>query len=58
MTAQNKKDEIIAAMLLDYATGALATPLEVLVETHIGLNNDSARQLNTLMQLGGILLED
>ena len=58
VTNKTKKDEVIGALLLDYATGALASPLEVLVETHISLNAASARQLRTLMQLGGILLEE
>ena len=58
VTTKTKKDEVIGALLLDYATGALASPLEVLVETHISLNAASARQLRTLMQLGGILLEE
>lgn len=58
VTNKTKKDEVIGALLLDYATGALASPLEILVETHISLNAASARQLRTLMQLGGILLEE
>ena len=63
MTEQNnnmkiKKDEVIGALLLDYAAGVLESPLEILVETHISLNSNSARQLRTLMQLGGILLEE
>lgn len=53
-----KKDEMVAALLLDYASGNLVRPLEVLVETHVSLNQESARQLHMLMQLGGILLED
>lgn len=58
VTNKTKKDEVIGALLLDYATGSLASPLEILVETHISLNAASARQLRTLMQLGGILLEE
>ena len=58
ITNKTKKDEVIGALLLDYASGALASPLEVLVETHISLNAASARQLRILMQLGGILLEE
>jgi putative transcriptional regulator len=53
-----KKDDVIGALLLDYATGALDRPLEILVETHISLNKQSARQLRMLMQLGGVLLEE
>ena len=53
-----KKDEVIGALLLDYASGVLESPLEILVETHISLNANSARQLRMLMQLGGILLEE
>ena len=54
----NKKDEVIGALLLDYSTGALSRPLEVLVETHVNLNKESAKQLRMLLQLGGILLEE
>ena len=57
-TEKAKKDEVIGALLLDYATGVLESPLEILVETHISLNAASARQLRMLMQLGGILLEE
>lgn len=57
-TEKTKKDEVIGALLLDYATGVLESPLEILVETHISLNASSARQLRMLMQLGGILLEE
>ena len=53
-----KKDEVISALLLDYATGALDRPLEILVETHISLNKESSRQLRMLLQLGGVLLEE
>ena len=53
-----KKDEVISALLLDYVTGALDRPLEILVETHISLNSRSAKQLRMLMQLGGVLLEE
>lgn len=53
-----KKDEVISALLLDYVTGALDRPLEILVETHISLNSQSAKQLRMLMQLGGVLLEE
>ena len=62
MNEQNKqkakKDEVISALLLDYVTGALDRPLEILVETHISLNTQSAKQLRMLMQLGGVLLEE
>ena len=55
---KTKKDEVVDALLLDYAAGVLESPLEILVETHISLNAQSARQLRMLMQLGGILLEE
>lgn len=58
MTEKTKKDEVIGALLLDYAAGVLESPLEILVETHISLNAASAKQLRMLMQLGGILLEE
>ena len=58
MKLKAKKEEMISALLLDYATGVLDRPLEILVETHISLNNESARQLRMLMQLGGVLLEE
>ena len=57
-TEKTKKDEVIGALLLDYATGVLESPLEILVETHISLNAASAKQLRMLIQLGGILLEE
>lgn len=58
MKQNAKKDEVISALLLDYVTGALDRPLEILVETHISLNSQSAKQLRMLMQLGGVLLEE
>lgn len=58
MNEQISKDDMIEALLLDYATGALSRPLEVMVETHIALNDKSAKKLDTLMKLGGILLEE
>jgi putative transcriptional regulator len=58
ITEKTKKDEVIGALLLDYAAGVLESPLEILVETHISLNAASAKQLRMLMQLGGILLEE
>ena len=50
--------QVLDAMLLDYATGALSRPLELLVETHLAMNEKSSRSMRMLMQLGGILLED
>ena len=50
--------KVLDALLLDYATGALSLPLEVLVETHLAMNEDSAKTMNMLMKLGGVLLED
>ena len=50
--------QVIDALLLDYATGALSRPLELLVETHLAMNEKSSRSMRMLMQLGGILLED
>ena len=58
MNEQISKEDMIEALLLDYATGALSRPLEVMVETHIALNDNSARKLDMLMKLGGILLEE
>ena len=50
--------QVLDALLLDYATGALSRPLEILVETHLAMNEESSRSMRMLMQLGGILLED
>ncbi|MGC6474535.1 MAG: ChrR family anti-sigma-E factor [Candidatus Puniceispirillaceae bacterium] len=50
--------QVLDALLLDYATGALSLPLEVLVETHLAMNEDSAKTMNMLMKLGGVLMED
>lgn len=50
--------QVLDALLLDYATGALSRPLEILVETHLAMNEKSSRSMRMLMQLGGILLED
>ena len=50
--------QVLDALLLDYATGALSRPLELLVETHLAMNEKSSRSVRMLMQLGGILLED
>ena len=50
--------QVLDALLLDYATGALSRPLEILVETHLAMNEKSSRSVRMLMQLGGILLED
>ena len=50
--------QVLDALLLDYATGALSRPLEILIETHLAMNEKSSRSMRMLMQLGGILLED
>ena len=50
--------QVLDALLLDYATGALSRPLEILVETHLAMNEASSQSMRMLMQLGGILLED
>ena len=50
--------QVLDALLLDYATGSLSLPLEVLVETHLAMNEESAKTMNMLMKLGGVLLED
>ena len=50
--------QVLDALLLDYATGALSRPLEILVETHLAMNEESSQSMRMLMQLGGILLED
>ena len=50
--------QVLDALLLDYATGALSRPLEILVETHLAMNEKSSQSMRMLMQLGGILLED
>ena len=50
--------QVLDALLLDYAAGALSLPLEVLVETHLAMNEESAKTMNMLMKLGGVLLED
>ena len=44
--------QVLDALLLDYATGALSHPLELLVETHLAMNEKSSRSMRTLMQLG------
>ncbi len=50
--------QLLDALLLDYATGALSRPLELLVETHLAINHESAKTMQLLMRVGGILLED
>ena len=50
--------QVLDALLLDYAAGGLPLPLEVLVETHLAMNEESAKTMNMLMKLGGVLLED
>ena len=36
--------QVLDALLLDYATGALSRPLELLVETHLAMNEKAAGQ--------------
>ncbi len=50
--------QVLDALLLDYATGALSRPLELLVETHLAMNAHSAKTMGLLLQIGGVLLED
>ena len=50
--------QLLDALLLDYATGALSRPLELLVETHLSMNHESAKTMQLLMRVGGVLLED
>ena len=50
--------DILEALIIDYANGALSKPLEVLMETHMAMNPDSARAFRMMMQIGGALLED
>ncbi len=50
--------QLLDALLLDYAAGSLSRPLEILVETHLAMNEGSARTMRLLMQIGGVLLED
>jgi len=51
-------NQMLDALLLDYTTGSLSRPLELLVETHIAMNPSSARALQLMLKLGGVLLED
>ena len=51
-------NEMLDALLVDYAAGALSQPLEILIETHLAMNPESAKTMQMLMQLGGILLEE
>ena len=51
-------NQMLDALLLDYTTGSLSRPLELLVETHIAMNPASARALQMMLKLGGVLLED
>ena len=56
----NKQNTItlVESLLIDYANGSLPLALEVLVETHISMNPESARSIQMLMQLGGALMEN
>jgi putative transcriptional regulator len=59
MTAQlMDKDQIFEALLADYANGLLSRPLEILMETHLAMNPDSARAARMMMQIGGWILEN
>jgi putative transcriptional regulator len=51
-------NQVLDALLLDYAAGSLSQPLEILIETHLAMNPESAKTMQILMQLGGILLEE
>ena len=51
-------NQVLDALLIDYAAGALSQPLEILIETHLAMNPESAKTMQILMQLGGILLEE
>ena len=51
-------NKVLDALLVDYAAGALSQPLEILIETHLAMNPESAKTMQMLMQLGGILLEE
>ena len=51
-------NQVLDALLVDYAAGALSQPLEILIETHLAMNPESAKTMQMLMQLGGILLEE
>lgn len=58
MTAhQLDRDRIFEALLADYANGSLTRPLEILMETHLAMNPDSARAARMMMQIGGWILE-
>ena len=49
---------LLESLLIDYANGALPLALEVLVETHISMNPESAKSIRMLLQLGGALMEN
>ena len=51
-------NQVLDALLVDYAAGALSQPLEILIETHLAMNPESAKTMQMLMHLGGILLEE
>ena len=51
-------NQVLDALLVDYAAGALSQPLEILIETHLAMNPESAKTMQMLMQLGGILLDE
>ena len=50
--------DILDALIIDYANGALSKPLEVLMETHMAMSPKSARAFRMMVQIGGVLLED
>lgn len=59
MTNQmNPEIDILDALIIDYANGNLSKPLEVLMETHMAMNPESAKAFRMMMQIGGALLED
>ena len=51
-------NQMLDALLLDYTTGSLSRPLEMLVETHLAMNPQSARTMQLMLKIGGVLLED
>ena len=49
---------LLESLLIDYANGTLPLSLEVLVETHISMNPESAKSIRMLLQIGGALIEN
>ena len=54
----NDHADILDSLLVDYVNGGLPAALELLVETHIAMNNKSARTVDLLLHVGGYLLEE